>query len=299
MASQVRILPRAFHIKKSGANPMKTNYEKIIPTALAVAKSRAFSDISFAREISGALEKIGTKKLSHSNDLNLKEVAPTFEARYKLVNKLLLESRQKQVLEIASGLSPRGISFASQSSIQYVEMDLPQAISLKKGVLEKIVKKLPSNLYLEPGNALSLKDLKAATKHFESDNEIAIINEGLLRYLNFDEKAIVAKNIRSLLKSFGGVWITPDITLKAGLAKENNSISIVKTIKNATGIDLNQNAFENQAAAKAFFASFGFKVEVHSFLEVEGELTSPKKLKISRGKVREMIGQWVVFVMTL
>lgn len=280
---------------------MNTNYEMISPTALAVANSRAFSDIPYAREILTAVEEIGRKndQSSLSKSLRFKEVAPSYEARYKLVNKLLLESKQKQILEIASGLSPRGISLSQQSSIQYVEMDLPDVILTKRSVLERIRKELPANLHLEPGNALNLKDLEAATRHFNLNNEIAIINEGLLRYLNFDEKSAVAKNVHSLLHTFGGVWITPDITLKKGLAKENKFISIVKNTKKVTGIDINQNAFENQDEAKEFFERFGFKVEVHSFLEVEGELVSPSKLKMSKEKVKEMIEQWVVFVMKL
>jgi O-methyltransferase involved in polyketide biosynthesis len=280
---------------------MNTNYEMISPTALAVANSRAFSDIPYAREIFTAVEKIGRKNgySSLSKVLRFREVAPTYEARYKLVNKILFESKKKQILEIASGLSPRGIFLTQQSSIQYVETDLPDVILTKKAVLGRIKKKLPTNLYLEPGNALNLKDLEAATRHFSPNKEIAIINEGLLRYLNFDEKSTVAKNVHSLLHAFGGVWITPDITLKKGLAEENKFISIVKNTKKVTGVDIDQNAFENQDEAKEFFERFGFKVEVHSFLEVEGELVSPSKLKISKEKVREMIGQWVVFVMKL
>jgi O-methyltransferase involved in polyketide biosynthesis len=278
---------------------MNTNYEMISPTALAVANSRVFSDIPYAREIFTALEEIERKngRSLYQNVLRFREVAPTYEARYKLVNKLLLESKQKQILEIASGLSPRGIFFTQQGPIQYVEMDLPDVILTKRAVLEKVRKELPNNLHLETGSALNLKDLEVATRHFNPNKEIAIINEGLLRYLNLDEKSAVAKNIHSLLQVFGGVWITPDITLKTGLAKENKFISIIENTKKVTGVDINQNAFENQDEAKKFFERLGFKVEVHSFLEVEDELVSPFKLKFSKEKVREMIGEWVVFVL--
>ncbi|MDD5147894.1 MAG: pyridoxal-phosphate dependent enzyme [Candidatus ainarchaeum sp.] len=278
---------------------MNTSHELISLTALAVANSRAFSDIPYAQEILAAAKKIEkTKEQPDSAKFfGFKEVAPSYEARYKLVNKLLLESRQEQVLEIAAGLSPRGIYLASQIPIKYVEMDLPGLISTKRRILEKVRKDLPPNFHLESGNALDLKDLEAAARNFDKNKEIAIVNEGLLRYLNFDEKSVVAKNVHSLLSTFGGVWITPDITLKKGLAKENKSISIIKNTKKAIGIDINQNAFENQDEAKEFFERLGFNVEVHSFLEVENELVSPAKLKISKEKVREMIGQWVVFVM--
>ncbi len=285
--------------KEIGAPPVMTNYKMISPTALAIANSRTFSDIPFAREIFNTAIKIGRKSGDSplSEVLRLNEVAPNHEARYKLLNKLLIENQQKQILEIASGLSPRGIFFAQQSSIKYVEMDLKDIILTKIKILREVCGELPTNLHLKTGNALNLADLKSATKHFDANQEIAIINEGFLRYLNFNEKATVGKNIYSLLHTFGGVWITSDITLKKGLEEEDKSISILKATKKITGIDINQNAFENQDAAKEFFENLGFEVEIHSFLEVEDVLVSPQKLKISKEKVRKMIEPWVVFVM--
>lgn len=50
-------------------------------------------------------------------------------------------------------------------------------------------------------------------KYFDEDREIAIINEGLLRYLTFEEKKIVATNVYNMLK-YNGVWITCDVTPK-------------------------------------------------------------------------------------
>ncbi len=282
-----------------GEQPLKINYKLISPTALAVANSRTFSDIPFAKEIFNTAIKIRGKSSPSSELLRLNEVAPNHEARYKLLNKLLLKNQQKQILEIASGLSPRGISFAQQSSINYVEMDLQDIMLTKIKILRKVCRELPANLHLETGNALNLADLKSATRHFDAKQEMAIINEGLLRYLNFSEKTAVAKNIYSLLHTFGGVWITPDITLKKGLEKEDKSISILKSTKKITGIDINQNAFENQDEAKEFFENLGFKVEIHSFLEVEDILVSPQRLKISKEKVRKIIGPWVVFVMKI
>ncbi|MBS3061507.1 MAG: class I SAM-dependent methyltransferase [Candidatus Diapherotrites archaeon] len=277
------------------------HYELISPTAWAVAHSITFSDIPFAKEIFEAIEKNETTNgnTSKFTELRLGEVAPTYEARYKLVNHLLEQSKEIQILEIASGLCPRGISMTTKTNIRYVEMDLPEVIAQKMAILQSVAVQLPANLHLEPGNALEPKDLQSASRHFDTAQEIAVINEGLLRYLTFDEKAKVAKNVHSLLQKFGGVWITPDITLKSGLARENRAVCIVKNTKQMTGIDIQQNAFENVEQAKKFFEQFGFTIEIHSFLEIEKELVSPAKLNLSAAKVKDLIGQWVVFVMKI
>jgi O-methyltransferase involved in polyketide biosynthesis len=143
---------------------------------------------------------------------------------------------------------------------------------------------------------LNLSDLNQATKHFDK-KPITIVNEGLLRYLSFEEKTIVAKNIHHLLKRFGGVWITPDITLKKVLhemGKEHNyKVSLI------TGINVDDNRFENEEAARTFFENLGFSIERHSFMEVWDELVSPKNLGMSDEEAKRFTGSGVVYVMRI
>lgn len=280
---------------------------KVIQTAWLTAYPRIFSDIPFSTEIFQELEKIRKENdgTEVAEELKVSKLAPELEARYKIVNHLLEKNNAHQVLELASGLSPRGLIMSQNPSVEYVELELPQMIEDKKKILETIVSKAElenrNNFHLEEGDALNLEDIARATRHFKEGQSIAVVNEGLLRYLTFPEKTIVAQNIHSLLKEYGGVWITPDITLRKILEIQDEVTMPGKNdeIQKMTNKNFNQNRFENEEQAKEFFENLGFSVERHSWLEIIDELVSPQKLDISEDEVRKMISPAVVFVMRL
>ena len=284
--------------------PASTDYVKIIPTAWLTAYPKTFSDIALAQEIFHELEQIRVMhgKPAVSSNFKVPKLAPEIEARYKLVTKLLYQSGVRQVLEIAAGLSPRGMTLAKDPSWTYVEMDLPEMIAEKRAIAQRLISSskiitMP-NLHFEEGNALATNDLDRAVSHFEK-KPIAVINEGLLRYLNFTQKAAVARNVHAILTLFGGVWITPDITLRKLLEIQDKTTMPGKNeaIIETTGINYNENRFENEQEAKKFFESFGFLVERHSFLEIRSELTSPRTLHLCDAETEEMIRPLVAFVM--
>lgn len=268
-----------------------SSFSRVAPTAYSVARSRALSDIPFAKEIVKWMEKeLSGEKRIVSDAYEPKRVV-TIEARYKLLDKLILENNKGQVLELACGLLPRGYLFSKQG-ITYVETDLANLVNLKKKMYKKIFPKLSLKLFLEKANALSKKDLLSACRHFE-DKPLIITHEGLLRYLTFDEKRIVALNIHFLLEKFGGKWITCDITLKKMLPS-----STLKNIKERIGMDVSKNAFRNVTHAKKFFTSLGFKVKVHSGREILNELSTPKVLGLTAKETKRML-YFYVFEMTV
>jgi len=115
-----------------------------------------------------------------------------------------------------------------------------------------------------------------------------------MRYLNFEQKTQVAKNVKALLETYGGVYITPDITLKIFIDER-----VQKIFSNMIGMDANANAFENVEAAEKFFNDLGFTVEKHPFAEIKDELVSPQKLGLTEEQVRQAIDAPVFFVMRL
>jgi O-methyltransferase involved in polyketide biosynthesis len=281
---------------------MNNSYDKISQTAILTAYPRIFTDIPFSKEIFEEFEKRRKEKNlgEISLDLKVPKLAPELEARYKLVDKLLKQNQTTQILEIASGFSARGIEWAKNPNIEYVEVELAGLLEEKEEIIKKIIE-IPENLHLKEGNALSLEDLRDATRFFKKEKRIAVVHEGLLRYLNFEEKALVAKNVHSFLEEFGGVWITPDITLKKLLEVQEESTMPGKNkqIAELTGKEIDQNRFENEEAAQEFFKSFGFEIERHSLLEVRDDLVSPQRLNLSADEVDKMIGSAVVYVMRL
>ncbi|MFA5047824.1 MAG: non-canonical purine NTP pyrophosphatase [Patescibacteria group bacterium] len=283
----------------------KNGYEKIAPTAWSVAYGRAQADIKYAQEIFDELDAVvkptdplGIEYLERAKGL---KIAPRFEARHKLINRLINENKTGQILEIASGLTPRGLAIAEENpSLCYVEVDLSDMASHKRKLLKVLFDKgrarPQKNLFIEDGDALDYDSLVAATRHFKNE-PVVIIQEGLLRYMNFDQKIIVAKNVHRLLEKFGGVWITPDVTLARILEQREEGEVNRSLVESLSGININNNTFESEQAAAEFFESLGFTVEKHSFWEIIDELVSPKKLGVSMEETREFLRHDVVFVM--
>jgi O-methyltransferase involved in polyketide biosynthesis len=295
-----------------GPRPKKqeSSHERVSVTAWRVAYRRTLSDIPFSAEVFDELQKImrrtrSAAELQELDQLVQPDITPIFEARFKLVNRLLKEQNATQILEIAAGFSPRSLAMARDPSVEYSEMDLPGVIGEKRSVFEELIKqsKIPRypNVHLNAGNALVRGDLLAAVKTFRKE-PIAVVNEGLLRYLTFEEKTIVAGNVQELLRLFGGVWITPDLSLRPqsafGLSGERRRDQFAR-IERMTGIDVARNYFENEDAARVFFEDLGFRIERHSFMEIADELVSPQRLHLSSEQVEKEIGRLAVLVMTL
>ena len=103
-----------------------------------------------------------------------------------------------------------------------------------------------------------------------------------------------------MTSQFGGVWITPDITL-ANIIKTENSVTKNQTdkIHALIGTNVEKNSFESVEKAQEFFVNLGFTVERHSFMEVIDELVSPKKLGQTQQEVETLLKDPYVFVMKI
>lgn len=274
---------------------MKINdndYKEVSPTAIITSYPRIFTDIPYEKEIYNWLE-------NHCNtEVALyKNMAPEMEARYKLINKILDKSNIKQVLELASGYSSRGLIY-SKKGYNYVEMDLESVCQNKKKILKSIDENIPNNLNIVSGNVLRKSDFDKYQKYFK-DNSIAVINEGLLRYLTFEEKRIVAENVYDLLSKYNGIWITSDVTPKKFIKSQNDALEgFNKNVSNITSRNSLNDRFEDINHVKDFFGDIGFElVEVHKFNEVKDELYSIKKLNIIDEKIEQTLEDAIVVVM--
>lgn len=271
------------------------DYKEISPTAIVTSYPRIFTDIPYEKEIYNWLE-------SHCNEevtLN-KMLAPEIEARYKLTNKLLNNYNVKQVLELAAGYSSRGLIY-SKKGYNYVELDLESVSRNKKEILQSIEKSIPKNLNIISGNALKNNDFKKLEGYFENNEPIAVINEGLLRYLTFDEKRLVAQNIYDLLSKYGGIWITCDVTPKRFINSQDKALpDFNKKLANITSRNNLNDRFEDENHIREFFGNIGFElVEIHKFNEMKDELYSMNELGIIDEKIEETLENAIVVVMKI
>ena len=259
------------------------DFRRVSQTALIPAFARGeLTDIPFAREM---LAYIRGKGLDFTDGLWSERATHTyasfFEARFKAVNRILEETGATQVLELAAGLSPRGMDFAARG-VMYVEADLADSTTLKREIVTSVLGAVPSNLRLRPASVLDNDEFLACCNDFRHA-PIAVTTEGLLRYLTFDEKTRLAANVRELLSTHGGMWITTDIHLRQWALRRAPIRREVETER--LGRNLEPNYFDDLDHARSFFEGCGFVVEsrpllegirdqVHSLLDAPDELVA-------------------------
>lgn len=157
---------------------------------------------------------------------------PTLEGlllgRHRAMDTLLTEAiesgRVGQVVEIAAGLSPRGLSYATTYAgrLTYVEADLPAMAQQKREALERLGTPLPAGHRVVDIDALATDgplSLEALFAQLDPTVGTAVITEGLLNYLPADAVTGLWARIAAGLRRFpAGVYLSD-----LHLAGENHS----------------------------------------------------------------------------
>ena len=280
-------------------------YAKISPTAKLVAYGRTFTNIPFAREIAAECdaEKV-FQTWSVAESLPLRVLF--WEARYKTANQIIAREGMTQILEIAAGLSPRGLAMTDDPDVVYVATDLPEMLEQEKAIAGTILAKLNiqrPNLHFSVANALDRDEVLQAATPFQADKPVVILSEGLLTYLTHAEQATLATNVHELLARYGGVWITPDVGTKQIWDKllriDKRQLQLAQTISSATERSLYDNLFIDNNDVRQFFTSAGFKIEEYSYLHVLDELSSLKRFNFDRERFVQIMQGLTVFILTL
>jgi O-methyltransferase involved in polyketide biosynthesis len=285
---------------------MKETYEKISPTAKFVAYLRTFTDIPFAREIA---DESGAERtyqdLAGESKESLIRLSPYWEARYKATDRIITQRGITQILEVAAGLSPRGLAMTENPDLVYVVTDLPQILDQEKAIAQAILSRLNSsrpNLHFETANALDLESLLKASAIFGSDRPVAIVTEGLLPYLNGEEKTVLASNIHEVLSRYSGVWVASDVHTRqyweATLLLDAKRRERHNRIASSTGSDLEKNLFADEHDLRTYFDKAGFRIEEYQYSSIIQDLSSPRLLNLNQ-KDRERAFELLALSKTL
>lgn len=277
---------------------MAGDFQKISMTAKFTAYMRQYSDIPFAKDVATyiradeALEAAFKEQQTHFDAFMW--YAPMLEIRYKSIAELIRKSGIKQVLELASGLSLRGLAMTEDPEITYVESDLEALTQEKIPLVSKLYQKYDlvrsGNHHLTVANAMELEQLWHAVQPFKKDEPIAVVCEGLLPYLSADEQEVIANNICDLLQQFGGVWITSDFTLKQYMqGRSEQQKQFHQLIAQTTGRVIWDSAFESEEAMQAFFKSHQLNAQVFKQTEIVPELASEQALNDSAREFWERV----------
>ncbi len=277
-------------------------HDKISPTAKLVAFLRTFTDIPFSVEIAEACDAQKVfSQLVGGNPRDFLWMAPLIEMRYKSVDVLLKHFGTDNIVEIASGVSPRGLIWTSNSKYSFFETDLPEILAEKKDIVSGILEsRVRGKLLWHPLNAVNEDDFSKIEQFFDGQ-PVSFINEGLLPYLNHDEKGKVARSIHQILKKYGGVWITPDISsngrLKELVDLDPNMGRVIQTISGRTGRDLQNNSFASLEIAVKFFEDIGFKTTQYDQSSLVPRLTSLEEIEVDPKKLDVILDHGKIWVL--
>ena len=158
---------------------------------------------------------------------------PTLEefllARHRLIDDSLAAAidagEMGQVIEIASGLSPRGWRFSERfgDEITYLETDLPAMVERKREALAEAGSLDASHRVVEL-DALSdagEHSLAAVAAELDPDRGVAIITEGLLSYLDRPSVEALWRRVAATLSGFPHGLYLSDLHL----ASENSGFA--------------------------------------------------------------------------
>ncbi|NMF62813.1 class I SAM-dependent methyltransferase [Brasilonema octagenarum] len=281
-----------------------SDYDKIIHTAFMGSKARQFTDIPYAKELAQLVETQGLVEQSESQNQDKSALLTArVEARYKAINQVMAQYQIGQVLELASGLLPRGLFMSCDPSITFIESDLPKMIRCKQQLIEQLVRERPNLHFLSIDATSRPSQFLKSAELLKAGQPIVILCEGLLTHLNMAEKQLVCANVREMLQHYGGVWITPDFIHTASLTQSQefdpSLQKLLQTGTNLTGRSLVDNNFATLEQARQFAYEQGFCVAEYSMLNVMDQLSCLKILGIDTEVVRKMLALCSIFALTL
>jgi O-methyltransferase involved in polyketide biosynthesis len=244
------------------------DFNTISPSAGALLMMKALTDIPFAKETAmmiGDLEAYRTTVREKRSKMFLGRMIH-FENRYKTIDAALDTIQPTQVIELSSGFSCRGLALAQQRPVTYIDTDLPEFISNKKILVDRLIAEqhlqLQGALHVEPLNVMDELRFLDITKLLPA-GRVTIVNEGLLVYLDTEEKKRLCSVIRSILQERGGEWVTGDVYIKRdmtallGQPREEFDEELTKFLEQH---NIEANKFDSYEAAEAFFTACGFRI---------------------------------------
>lgn len=237
------------------------DFSSVSPSAKSLLMMKGYTNIPYARETAALMQ--GPEVF----DLNFKDKdfwfwirVMHFESRYWSIDQLLKQTDYHNILELSSGYSLRGLDLCvKEAGMHYIDTDLPGIIDTKRAMIAKLpVDQAPKGRFeFQPLDVLDVTAFNTMTDRFD-DGPLAIVNEGLLMYLNLAEKKQLCQTIHHTLQQRGGCWITADVYPKRAV-----ETTIPQSKSEAAFFEqhnLEENKFESYAAAQTFFEEQGFEI---------------------------------------
>ena len=270
------------------------NFSSISPSAYALLLMKGLTAIPYAREAAALLN--AARPLQPDSDTGIDTSRPAFwlrllhfENRYWSIDQLMADLPVTNILEISSGFSFRGLALSRRQAVHYIDTDLPDLIATKQTFVDALTAAdanaqtgapadatHTSGLYeLLALNVLDETAFNAIIDRFPP-GELLILNEGLLVYLDQQEKEQLCRIIHKILQRRGGYWITADIYVKHKFDRPAWQVNDRLT-EFFEKHKIEENKFADFDTATAFFTRMGFAVDKEA-VNYRHELTGFSRL---------------------
>lgn len=236
------------------------NYASISQSAKWLALTKATTTIPFAREAAVLLFGEALVREAESTVASLTGAGLAhFEHRYRSIDQALEIVGHRNIVEIGAGLSFRGLAMARSPGIHYLDTDLPELVAIKSDLMAQLDHEpLGGTLRLEPLNALAPGALAGAVRQMPP-GPVALVNEGLLMYLDMTEKQHLAATVRDILRERAGSrWITADCYIRDGERWTTSDPAVERFVAEQR---VEEQKFASWEDAQQFFEAQGFAID--------------------------------------
>ena len=197
---------------------MPAAHEKIGPTAHATAYAwhrlgMPYAQLFTTREGAAMYWSFAAATQLPASLFEFPTLLDYLEFRHRMIETQLRRLEPDRIIELGAGLSRRGLTWARDHGVPYVEIDLPHMSAAKRArveaapravrsVLDEGLLELRSTDILAPGFGEELRELVR-----EAERPV-VVSEGMLDYFSIPEREQLASNLARGLRARGGHYIT-------------------------------------------------------------------------------------------
>jgi O-methyltransferase involved in polyketide biosynthesis len=275
--------------KHSTMSQTEKDFTSVSPSAKSLLLMKGYTNIPYAKQTAALMQGPEVFDLSFDDkDFWFWIRVMHFENRYWTIDQLLKDTSSKNVMELSSGYSLRGLEMCTKDDIHYIDTDLPEVIATKQGIIDKLElgKDLKGKLELLALNALDEIAFNDVVNRF-GEGALTIVNEGLLMYLNLEEKKQLCKIIHTILKQRGGNWITADVYVKR---TEEERVNLPQSKGEAAFFEqhnIEENKFDSYESAEVFFKEQGFELVKEAVPNYQELSVVPHLMKVMPPEMRD------------
>jgi O-methyltransferase involved in polyketide biosynthesis len=184
------------------------------------------------------------------------------ELRHRWIEAALEEAEPDRIVEIGAGLSRRGVTWAADRRVSYVEVDLPPMIALKKKMIAQraspdLRERLSGRLTHVSCDVLSTEFANTLAKLLRDAQRPVVIAEGLVVYFSREDRARLLGNIRVALGD-RGIFLC-SLRVKAASASMESAMKVLRASTSlVTRGRGTRDDFTDDADVRRFFEDAGF-----------------------------------------